>query len=563
MVKKIFFSFAILFILFFNISFAYVIDADFESGDFDSLTGGDTSPIYGGEEGDLGAYFGKGVYWDAEIVQSPAIGDYAVALKIGSGSTTAAYLFTYATPTTQKAYYSASYYIPDNIEPDSWWNVWQWKSSDNTYSKPIFDINFIEDEGMLQARISYVPEGLKTNPTQFFSQENPIPIPRNQWVTFIGEYVSKTSGGSMKIYQDGVLFFEKNNINTRPGNKKVFWSVNSYADKISPNPATIYVDDMIISETPLDECVPDCSGKQCGDDNCGNSCGTCQDNYNCISNQCVIRDCTSSDWIYSDGECQSNNKLTRTWTKTSTCENEISHPNTEQKSCTYVPFCTEDNWEYVDGECQSNNKLIRTWTKTSTCGNGVSHPDIEFISCIYQESELEENIIVEINSTIENNESDIEDIVEENKDKSDSSNSKKINKNSTPTYPVIQEEEQETKNNTQVIETNETKDENNLKLENNTIIDSEQDFAELEYDFFVEGYELTEIKNLESEQGLLYEYTYKKDNKTKIITSSIEKSENKSIILNHDSEPLFMLMISIIGMILFSYAVHFILKKII
>jgi len=35
-------------------------------------------------------------------------------------------------------------------------------------------------------------------------------------------------------------------------------------------------------------CVPDCAGKQCGDDGCGGSCGTCDDNIVCTFDMCDV-----------------------------------------------------------------------------------------------------------------------------------------------------------------------------------------------------------------------------------------------------------------------------------
>lgn len=45
----------------------------------------------------------------------------------------------------------------------------------------------------------------------------------------------------------------------------------------------------IISFIPLPSqaCTPDCQGKQCGDDGCGGSCGTCQAPAQCVVDQCV------------------------------------------------------------------------------------------------------------------------------------------------------------------------------------------------------------------------------------------------------------------------------------
>src|SRR5690606_36436938 len=44
------------------------------------------------------------------------------------------------------------------------------------------------------------------------------------------------------------------------------------------------------------ECQPSCLGQTCGDDGCGNSCGTCEAGIGCVENRCVDRS------ICSDGE---------------------------------------------------------------------------------------------------------------------------------------------------------------------------------------------------------------------------------------------------------------------
>ena len=46
-------------------------------------------------------------------------------------------------------------------------------------------------------------------------------------------------------------------------------------------------------------CVPDCSGKECGDDGCGGSCGSCDSELFCSNGQCV-EDCSPD---CSDKEC--------------------------------------------------------------------------------------------------------------------------------------------------------------------------------------------------------------------------------------------------------------------
>src|SRR5690606_4139816 len=43
-----------------------------------------------------------------------------------------------------------------------------------------------------------------------------------------------------------------------------------------------------------DACVPDCAGAQCGDNGCGNMCGTCSPSQTCADRRCVVTDCPAS-----------------------------------------------------------------------------------------------------------------------------------------------------------------------------------------------------------------------------------------------------------------------------
>jgi hypothetical protein len=48
-------------------------------------------------------------------------------------------------------------------------------------------------------------------------------------------------------------------------------------------------------------CVPDCTGKTCGDDGCGGSCGTCPESQACVDGACVC----ASGFLCEDGACHS------------------------------------------------------------------------------------------------------------------------------------------------------------------------------------------------------------------------------------------------------------------
>ncbi len=56
---------------------------------------------------------------------------------------------------------------------------------------------------------------------------------------------------------------------------------------------------------------------------------------NYLDIEALTRECSESDWQSSDGPCQGNNTLTRTWTKVGQCEGGVSHPTTETVACQY------------------------------------------------------------------------------------------------------------------------------------------------------------------------------------------------------------------------------------
>ncbi len=120
---------------------------------------------------------------------------------------------------------------------------------DNTYNMPIIHLNVLKSGGGLVATMFYTPGGSSANTTQKIVQTNPIAFPTDRWVNITGYYKSMSDNtGSVVFLQDGVKIYEKTGFMTKPGNKDVLWSVHSYADAITPNPATIYFDNIRISE---------------------------------------------------------------------------------------------------------------------------------------------------------------------------------------------------------------------------------------------------------------------------------------------------------------------------
>jgi len=164
----------------------------------------------------------------------------------------AAYLMFWDQLPENAYYYSAWFYIPSEIKPDQWWTIWQWKStfdgnSDN--SKPMFSLGVEVDDQYKFLRLIYRPD--LESKTSFMQTK--APLPRDRWFQIEAYYEKSTTKGKVIVWQDGREIFNVDKLPTVLKDGTVYWSVNHYADKISPSPATIFIDDAIIS---LDKISP-------------------------------------------------------------------------------------------------------------------------------------------------------------------------------------------------------------------------------------------------------------------------------------------------------------------
>ena len=119
-------------------------------------------------------------------------------------------------------------------------------------------------------------------------------------------------------------------------------------------------------------CTPNCTGKECGDDGCGGSCGSCGTNEHCSSGSCVCdtgyTDCGGTCYT-GTGRCCSG-----TWDTTRT------NPNSYVSGCR-TDGCVGTSWQYVPANagsaCGSDLgplcKDIATcdaWYYKNTCSSG-------------------------------------------------------------------------------------------------------------------------------------------------------------------------------------------------
>jgi len=73
-------------------------------------------------------------------------------------------------------------------------------------------------------------------------------IPVGRW-THIEAYLKQASdfNGEVRVWQDGVLLFDQKNVKTKYQSGDNQWAVNNYSDGLTPNPATIYIDDVRVA----------------------------------------------------------------------------------------------------------------------------------------------------------------------------------------------------------------------------------------------------------------------------------------------------------------------------
>ncbi len=261
-IRKVFIS--ISFILFLCIylfpSFSYAQSSVLWSTGFESGNISDWNSDGGGD------FIRQGVSGKATVVSFPVhSGKYAVALEIdlSAGGSQAAYLFRWKALPTKENYFSAWYYIPSNINPGAWWNIWQWKSlSSSNVSTPMWslDAGTAGNTNPVSLMLYYRPDSNSLK--KIYRQTNPIAVPRDRWFLIEGFYRLDTgNSGRVAIWQDGQKIFDVPSAHTALTDTPIQWSVNNYTDSISPSHVSIYVDDVAISQshtnhTPLPTASP-------------------------------------------------------------------------------------------------------------------------------------------------------------------------------------------------------------------------------------------------------------------------------------------------------------------
>jgi hypothetical protein len=110
------------------------------------------------------------------------------------------------------------------------------------------------------------------------------------------------------------------------------------------------------------ECVPDCSGKECGDDGCGGSCGTCDPNEICNAGVCeCVPDCSGKECGDdgcggSCGTCNDANVCTDDTCDSYTCDyTPNTDPCNDNDACTEKDVCSGGTCSGSPITCNDDN----------------------------------------------------------------------------------------------------------------------------------------------------------------------------------------------------------------
>jgi hypothetical protein len=174
------------------------------------------------------------------------------------------------------AYFSAWYYIGAGYELDGKFrNNFQWKTNNACATvkggvKTVigFETKDAGNPSVLQVEIGIndcntmmpnagvtIVDGCKAR------QNNPVPVPRNQWFHLEVYYKAAKTNGRITIWQDGQMIFDLSgaNFNTltkwgqdnptiRSDNQYLYWGLGSYADQTLTTRQLIYIDDARITD---------------------------------------------------------------------------------------------------------------------------------------------------------------------------------------------------------------------------------------------------------------------------------------------------------------------------
>lgn len=205
------------------------------------------------------------IQWDSDPTTPfppppPGGGNFGLAMvaasPCGGGQSAGARMFRWMEPRQyDELYYKVWYYFPQNytlVGDASWrfWNVFSWKSRTSTQNESFYHLNVYNraDTGRMYLALSNWQTG--TSPDRLPGTET-IDVPLNQWFYIDAFYKSsETATGQVKVWQDGTLLWDVQNVQTKYVGGTTEWSVNNYTSGLDTQPAFFFVDNAEIRRIP-------------------------------------------------------------------------------------------------------------------------------------------------------------------------------------------------------------------------------------------------------------------------------------------------------------------------
>lgn len=158
-------------------------------------------------------------------------------------------------------YYSAWFYIPEPVQVDNFWNIFQFKSQSAAHSSDVFWKLEIRNDDDGTMRIVPVWKGPVPGPhagdpvERHLYRQTLTRIPVGVWF-HLEVYLQQSENydGHIIVWQDGVEILNEQNVVTKYQDGTQGWSVNNYGADLTPATNTLYIDDVVISTKPTSLC---------------------------------------------------------------------------------------------------------------------------------------------------------------------------------------------------------------------------------------------------------------------------------------------------------------------
>ncbi|MCC6456100.1 MAG: heparin lyase I family protein [Caldilineaceae bacterium] len=181
-------------------------------------------------------------------------GAHSMKLVINSQKTAGCRQFRKLEPASgQSYYYSAWFFIPEHVQVGVFWNIFQFKSNIKGKSGLFWKLEVRNNEAG-DMMIVPVWKGPIPGPHEGDGVDN-ILYPQTKTIVPVAKWFhlevflkqSENFDGQIIVWQDGIELLNMQNVRTKYPGGIQNWSVNNYGNQLTPNPTTLYIDDVAIS----------------------------------------------------------------------------------------------------------------------------------------------------------------------------------------------------------------------------------------------------------------------------------------------------------------------------